>query len=165
MHGHTNERVTRSRQPQGLAERVTNPVALPYVADLVEAAGSCRSPPGPEVASVVCHHHRGQHPSEPLNSHEERNLVMRHEPSGSCPPVQRTTDRRCPACWTVRPQDDFPIEAGAPAGCCALCRRRSASAARRHQQRTLRQVTRRAEAGYRTLLAQHTRQGSGEDGA
>jgi hypothetical protein len=29
---------------------------------------------------VVCDHHRGQHPSEPLNSHEERNLVMRHEP-------------------------------------------------------------------------------------
>jgi hypothetical protein len=37
---------------------------------------------------MVCDHHRGQHPSEPLNSHEERNLVMRHEPSGSCPPLK-----------------------------------------------------------------------------
>jgi hypothetical protein len=26
--------------------------------------------------------------SEPLNSHEERNLVMRHEPIGSCPPLK-----------------------------------------------------------------------------
>jgi len=34
-----------------------------------------------EAAPMVCDHHRGQHPSEPLNSHEERNLVMRHEPS------------------------------------------------------------------------------------
>jgi hypothetical protein len=37
---------------------------------------------------MVCDHHRGQHPSEPLNSHEERNLVMRHEPIGSCPPLK-----------------------------------------------------------------------------
>jgi hypothetical protein len=37
---------------------------------------------------MVCNHHRGQHPSEPLNSHEERNLVMRHEPSGSYPPLK-----------------------------------------------------------------------------
>jgi hypothetical protein len=43
---------------------------------------------------VVCDHRRGQHPSEPLNSHEERNLVMRHEPSGSCPLVQPAVDRR-----------------------------------------------------------------------
>jgi hypothetical protein len=37
---------------------------------------------------MVCNHHRGQHPSEPLNSHEERNLVMHHEPIGSCPPLK-----------------------------------------------------------------------------
>ena len=43
---------------------------------------------------MVCDHRRGQHPSEPLNSHEERNLVMPHEPSGSCPLVQPAVDRR-----------------------------------------------------------------------
>jgi len=42
---------------------------------------------------VVCNHRRGQHPSEPLNSHEERNLVMRHEPNGSCPLVQPAVDQ------------------------------------------------------------------------
>jgi hypothetical protein len=49
-----------------------------------------------------------------------------------------------------------------PAGCCALCQRRSAAIARRCQQRTLRQVARRAEASYRALLAQHE---GGEDAA
>ena len=62
MHGHTNELVTRARQPKGLTKRVTNPAALPHVARLVTAAGSCRSPPRSRAASVVCHHHRGQHP-------------------------------------------------------------------------------------------------------
>jgi hypothetical protein len=44
MHGHTNEPVTRSRRQQGLAERVTSPVALPNVADL---GGSRRQLPQP----------------------------------------------------------------------------------------------------------------------
>jgi hypothetical protein len=90
---------------------------------------------------------------------------MRHEPSGSLPPVQPVANRRCPACRTVRPLDDFPAHAGAPAGCCASCRRRRAAVARRDRQRTLRQVTRRAEASYRTLLAQHAEQGGGGDAA
>ena len=90
---------------------------------------------------------------------------MRHEPSGPCPWVQPITDRPCPSCRTVRPQDDFPIEVGAPAGCCARCRRRSVAVAHRRQQRVLRQVAGRAEAGYRTLLDQHTRQGSGVNAA
>ena len=34
------------------------------------------------------------------------------------------------------------------------CRRRSTTVARRHRQRTLRQLARRAEAGYRALLAE-----------
>jgi hypothetical protein len=63
---------------------------------------------------------------------------MPHEPSGSLPPVQQTACRRCPS-----------------------CRRRSAAVARRHRQRTLRQVARRAEASYRALLAQH-REGGGD---
>ena len=90
---------------------------------------------------------------------------MRHEPSGSCPPLQVIADRRCPACWMVRPLDDFPAQPGMPAGCCASCRRRSAAVTRRHRQRTLRQVAGRAEASYRALLAQHTRQGGGGDAA
>jgi hypothetical protein len=91
---------------------------------------------------------------------------MRHEPSGSLPPVQQTADRRCPSCRAVKPPDDFPAQAVTPAaGGCASCRRRSAAVARRHQQRTLRQVARRAEAGYRALLAQHTCQGGGGDAA
>ena len=47
---------------------------------------------------MVCDHHRGQHPSEPLNSHEERNLVMPHEPSDSRPTVQPIADGRCAPC-------------------------------------------------------------------
>ena len=88
---------------------------------------------------------------------------MRHEPSGPCPPLQPITDQRCPSCRAVKPLDDFPI--GAPAGCCVLCRRRSAAVADRRRQRTLRQVARRAEAGYRALLTQHTREGGGGDAA
>ena len=38
--------------------------------------GSAPTPPGPAP------------PSEPLHSHEERNLVMPHEPSDSCPPAR-----------------------------------------------------------------------------
>jgi hypothetical protein len=90
---------------------------------------------------------------------------MRHEPSDSLPPLQPIADQRCPSCRAVKPQDDFPIGADAPAGCCATCRRRNAVVAHRRQQRALRQVARRAEAGYRTLLTQHTRQGGGEDAA
>ena len=90
---------------------------------------------------------------------------MRHEPSDSLPPLQPIIDRRCSSCRAVKPQDDFPIGADAPAGCCATCRRRNAVVAHRRQQRALRQVARRAEAGYRTLLAQHTREGGGGDAA
>ena len=90
---------------------------------------------------------------------------MRHEPSDSCLPLQPADDRRCPSCRAVRPLDDFSDRAGVPAGCCASCRRRSAAVTRRRQQRTLRQVARSAEASYRALLAQHTRQGGGGDAA
>jgi hypothetical protein len=88
---------------------------------------------------------------------------MRHEPSGSRPPIQQTAGRRCPSCQTVRSVDEFPIAAGAHAGCCGSCRRRRAAVARRHRQRTLRRVARRAEAGYRALVAEL--QGGGGDAA
>jgi hypothetical protein len=41
---------------------------------------------------------------------------MRHEPSGSLPPVQSVADWRCPACRVIRPLDDFPTAAGSAAG-------------------------------------------------
>jgi hypothetical protein len=90
---------------------------------------------------------------------------MRHEPSDLCLPIQPITDRRCPACRAVKPLDDFPAQPGMPSGWCVSCRRRRAAVARRRRQRTLRQVARRAEAGYRALLAQHTMQGGGGDAA
>jgi hypothetical protein len=114
---------------------------------------------------MVCDHHRGQHPSEPLNSHEERNLVMRHEPSDSCLPFQQTAGRRCPSCRTVKPSEDFLDRAGTAAGCRASGWDRRAAVARRHRQRILRQAVRRAEAGYRALLAHHASQGGGGDAA
>jgi hypothetical protein len=90
---------------------------------------------------------------------------MRHEPSGSCPSLQPADDRRCSSCRAVKSPDDFPIGAGAPAGCCASCRRRSAAVTHRRQHRALRQVARRAEASYRALLAQHNPQRGGGDAA
>ena len=42
---------------------------------------------------------------------------MRHEPSGPWPSLQPISDRRCPSCRAVKPLDDFPIGAGAPASC------------------------------------------------
>jgi hypothetical protein len=79
--------------------------------------------------------------------------VRRHEPSDSRPSLQPTADRRCPSCRVVRSLNDF--SAGTPGGCCGSCRHRRAAVTRRHRQRTLRLVARRAEAGYRALLAKH----------
>jgi hypothetical protein len=86
---------------------------------------------------VVCDHRRGQHPSEPLNSHEERNLVMRHEPSGSCPLVQPAVDRRY-----------------------SPCRPYSATVDLRDQQPTLHEVAHEAHPGYLGLLLQPRRGGN-----
>jgi hypothetical protein len=88
---------------------------------------------------------------------------MPHEPSDLCLPIQLAAGRRCASCRAVKPLDDFPARAGTPAGCCGSCRRRRAAVARRHKQRTLRQAARRAEAGYRALLAEL--QGGGGDAA
>jgi hypothetical protein len=88
---------------------------------------------------------------------------MRHEPSGSRPPLQPTADRCYPACRTTSSLDDFSSQARMPTGCCVTCWRRTAAVARRRQQRTLRRVARRAEAGYRALLAEL--RGGGGDAA
>jgi hypothetical protein len=84
---------------------------------------------------------------------------MPHEPSDLCLPIQPTADRRCASCRTVKPLNAFS------AGYCASCRGRSVAVARRQRQRTLRQVARRAEAGYRALLAQHAKRGGGDGAA
>jgi len=89
---------------------------------------------------------------------------MHHEPSGSCLPLQPAADQRCRYRRTSQPVDDFHAQVATPAGC-ASCRTRSAAVARRRQQRTLRQVARRAEAGYRALLARYAPQGGGDDAA
>ena len=89
---------------------------------------------------------------------------MRHEPSGSCLPVQPAGGQRCSSCRVVKPSEDFPDRAGTPTGCCATCRRRRATVARRHRQRTLQQLARRAEAGYRAPLAHYAQRG-GKDAA
>jgi hypothetical protein len=86
---------------------------------------------------------------------------MPHEPSDSYLSIQQTADRCCPSCRATKPPEDFFNSADTPAGCCGSCRRRRATVARRHRQRALPQVARRAEAGYRALLAQHTRQEGG----
>jgi hypothetical protein len=80
---------------------------------------------------------------------------MRHEPSRSCLLVQPTGDRRCPSCRTVKPPEDLLDSADTLARCCGSCQCRRAAVARRHRQRALWQVARRAEVGYRALLAQH----------
>jgi hypothetical protein len=85
---------------------------------------------------------------------------MRHEPNDSLPPLQPIADQRCPSCRAVRPLEDFPNVVGTRAGCCVPCRYRQAAIARRRQQRVVRQVAGRAEASYRTLLAEH-REGGG----
>jgi hypothetical protein len=48
-----------------------------------------------------------------------------------------------------------------PAGYCMARWRRSVVIARRHRQRALRQLDRRAEADYRALLARHVKQEGG----
>jgi hypothetical protein len=56
---------------------------------------------------MVCDHHRGQHPSEPLNSHEERNLVMHHEPIGSCPPLKPSLTSAAGLTGAVEPRTTY----------------------------------------------------------
>jgi hypothetical protein len=138
MHGHPNELVTRSWRQQGLAERVTDPTAPARVAGLVAAAGICRGPPGREATPAVVAHRRGQHPSEPLNSHEERNLVMRHEPTGSCPPVQQAPRTRCPACGQAMPLADVPATLAGRSSRCPDCRRAAARVASRRRAAAMR---------------------------
>jgi hypothetical protein len=89
---------------------------------------------------------------------------MRHEPSGSCLPLQPTADQRCHHRRATQPVDGFHSEVGTPTGT-ASCQTRSAGVAHRRQQRTLGWVRSRAEAGFRTLLAEYVPQGGGDNAA
>ena len=52
--------------------------------------------------------------------------MMPHEPSGSCPPVQQFSAKRCPACGQARPIAEFATPAGGCTSCCQGCRRAAA---------------------------------------
>jgi hypothetical protein len=86
---------------------------------------------------------------------------MPHEPSGCCPPLQLIADRRCPACPTVILSGRLPHSAKHACRLLHARWRRSVVIARRHRQRALRQLDRRAEADYRALLAHHVKQEGG----
>jgi hypothetical protein len=104
--------------------------------------------------------------------HEQRtdSVVPAQTPWAACPkscraeptrlPAQPARIRWCAACHALKPADHF-----ATAGCCTSCGRRKVAVARRRQQRTLRQVSRRMEAGYRAFLTQHAPNGDGDDAA
>jgi hypothetical protein len=75
---------------------------------------------------------------------------MRHEPTGSYPPVQPPASKRCPACDQVKPLADFSTSAG---GLCSYCQdcQRAAS----------RLASRRRRAAVRLLIAAHPEEWAG----
>jgi hypothetical protein len=76
---------------------------------------------------------------------------MRHEPSGSCPPVQQAPAKPCAACGQNRPLAEFPTSlAGRPASCCSDCRLAAA-----------RLASRRRAAAMRLLVALHPQEWAG----
>ena len=68
---------------------------------------------------------------------------MRHEPSGSCPPVQQARRERYPTCPQVKPRSDFSTT---PTG---------ASYCRDCQRAVSRLASRRRAAAMRLLIAAH----------
>jgi hypothetical protein len=75
---------------------------------------------------------------------------MRHEPSGSCPPVQQAHRKRCPACGQVKPCADFVTTPSAPSSYCRDC-----------QRATSRLASRRRAAAIRLLIAAHPEEWAG----
>ena len=74
---------------------------------------------------------------------------MHVEPTGSCPPVQPTVSKHCPACYQAKPLGDFSI----PTGFSCYCRdcQRAAS----------RLASRRRAAAIRLLIAAHPEEWAG----
>jgi hypothetical protein len=75
---------------------------------------------------------------------------MRHEPSGSCPPVQQAPSKHCPACGQAKPLADFQTTEGGHSASCRACRRTAA-----------RLATRRRAAAMRLLIALHPEEWAG----
>ncbi len=77
---------------------------------------------------------------------------MPHEPSGSCPLVQRSTVKRCSACQQVKPSTDFSTT---PVGLS------SSSSCRDCQRAAARLASRRRAAAMRLLIAAHPEEWAG----
>ena len=75
---------------------------------------------------------------------------MRHEPSGSCPPVQQTPSKRCPACDQAKPLAEFATTPGGRPSCCRDCQRAAS-----------RLASRRRAAAMRLLIAAHPEEWAG----
>jgi len=75
---------------------------------------------------------------------------MRHEPSGSCAPVQQAYRKRCRACDQVKPRSDFVTTPSATSSYCRDC-----------QRATSRLASRRRAAAIRLLIAAHPEEWAG----
>jgi hypothetical protein len=74
---------------------------------------------------------------------------MRHEPTGSWPPVQQAPSRQCPACGQAKPPTDFPATP-ASLSSCRDCGRAAS-----------RLTSRRRAAAMRLLIAAHPEEWTG----
>ena len=74
---------------------------------------------------------------------------MHVEPTGSCPPVQPTVSKHCPACYQAKPVGDFSIPTGFSRDC------------RDCQRAASRLASRRRAAAIRLLIAAHPEEWAG----
>jgi uncharacterized protein (DUF983 family) len=75
---------------------------------------------------------------------------MRHEPSGSWPPVQQARSKQCPACGQTKRPTDFPATPADVSSCCRDCGRAAS-----------RLASRRRAAAIRLLIAAHPEEWAG----
>ena len=75
---------------------------------------------------------------------------MRHEPSGSCPPVQQAPAKCCAACGQARPLAEFPTSPAGRSSFCGDCHRAAS-----------RLASRRRAAAMRLLIAAHPEESAG----
>jgi hypothetical protein len=75
---------------------------------------------------------------------------MRHEPSGSCAPVQQARSKRCPVCGQAKPLAAFPTTPAGISSYCPDCQRAAS-----------RLASRRRRAAVRLLIAAHPEEWAG----
>jgi len=75
---------------------------------------------------------------------------MRHEPTGSCPPVQQAHSTRCPVCGQAEPLAALPSTPAAISSYCPDCQRAAS-----------RLASRRRRAAVRLLIAAHPEEWAG----